>query len=106
MRSQTGKRGVDVVVDHVGADTMQQSIAVLAAGGCLVTCGTTSGAEIALNYRRIFFKNLSVLGSTMGRRAEFYDILPHVAAGRLRPVIEKALEADAGDGTDETKKED
>jgi NADPH:quinone reductase-like Zn-dependent oxidoreductase len=91
IRKVTGKRGVDVAIDHVGADTMEKSVAVLAAGGCMVTCGTTSGAEIRLNFRRIFFKNLSVIGSTMGSRAEFFDILKHVASGRLRAVIDRVL---------------
>lgn len=94
-RRATGKRGVDVVLDHVGADTMEKSVACLAAGGCLVTCGTTSGAEIRLNFRRIFFKNLAVLGSTMGSRAEYYDILKHVASGRLKAVIDRVLKLDA-----------
>ena len=66
----------------------------LATGGCLVTCGTTSGADIALNYRRVFFKNLSILGSTMGRRAELHEILAHVSAGRLRPVVDRVLPLD------------
>ena len=91
VREATGRRGVDVVIDHVGADTMPQSVAALATGGKLVTCGTTSGAEITLNYRRIFFKSLSILGSTMGSRAEFHDILKHVAAGRLKPVVDRVL---------------
>jgi NADPH:quinone reductase-like Zn-dependent oxidoreductase len=90
-RRVTGKRGVDVVIDHVGADTMEKSVACLATGGCMVTCGTTSGAEIRLNFRRIFFKNLSVIGSTMGSRAEYYEILKHVASGRLRAVIDRVL---------------
>ena len=90
-RRLTAKRGVDCVVDHVGAETMERSVASLATGGCLVTCGTTSGGEITLNFRRVFFKNLSILGSTMGSRGEFADILPHVAAGRLRPVVDRVL---------------
>lgn len=94
VRAATGKRGVDVVIDHVGAATFERSVAALAAGGCLVTCGTTSGADIALNYRRVFFKNLSILGSTMGRRAELYEILAHVGAGRLRAVVDRVLPLD------------
>lgn len=91
VRAATGKRGVDVVIDHVGAETFERSVAALATGGCLVTCGTTSGADITLNYRRVFFKNLSILGSTMGSRGELHTVLSHVAAGRLRPVVDRVL---------------
>ncbi|HEX9163063.1 MAG TPA: zinc-binding dehydrogenase [Thermoanaerobaculia bacterium] len=91
VRTLTGKRGVDVVVEHVGADTFDRSMRALARGGRLVTCGATTGGEVTLNLRLVFFKLLSILGSTMGSLAELHEIMKHVAAGRLRPVVDRVL---------------
>ncbi len=91
VRALTGKRGVDVVFEHVGADTFERSLRTLARGGRLVTCGSTAGAEVTLNLRLVFFKLLSILGSTMGSLAELHEIMKHVAAGKLRPVIDRVL---------------
>jgi NADPH:quinone reductase-like Zn-dependent oxidoreductase len=91
VRRLTAKRGADVVVEHVGAATWEGSEASLAKGGRLVTCGATSGHEVTVNLRRLFFKGLSILGSTMGSRAEVMEVLAHAGAGRLRPVIDRVL---------------
>lgn len=91
VRRLTGKRGVDVVFEHVGADTFDRSLRALARGGRLVTCGATSGAEVTINLRLVFFKLLSILGSTMGSLGELHEIMKHVEAGRLRPVIDRVL---------------
>ena len=88
VRSLTGKRGVDVVIDHVGADTFEKSVRSLAQGGRLVTCGGSSGPQVAMDVRPVFFKGLSILGSTMGSRGELMEVLAHVEAGRLRPVVD------------------
>src|SRR6185436_489473 len=94
VRSLTAKRGVDVVVEHVGADTFDRSLKSLARGGRLVTCGATAGAEATINIRLVFFKLLSILGSTMGSLAEMHEIMKHVEAGRLRPVVDRVLQLD------------
>lgn len=91
IRSLTQKRGVDIVFEHVGADTFDRSLKCLARGGRLVTCGATSGGEATINIRLIFFKLLSILGSTMGSLAELHEIFKHVEARRLRPVIDRLL---------------
>jgi NADPH:quinone reductase-like Zn-dependent oxidoreductase len=91
VRRLTGKRGVDVVFEHVGADTFDRSVRALARGGRLVTCGATTGAEVTINLRLVFFKLLSILGSTMGSLAELHEIMKHVEAGRLRPVVDRVL---------------
>ena len=91
VRNLTSKRGVDVVFEHVGAETFEKSLRALAKGGRLVTCGATAGAEVAINLRLVFFKLLSILGSTMGSVAELHEIMKHVATGRLRPVIDRVL---------------
>lgn len=94
VRTLTGKRGVDVVVEHVGAETFERSLRALAKGGRLVTCGATAGADVTINLRLVFFKLLSILGSTMGSLAELHEIMGHVAAGRLRPVVDRVLPLD------------
>lgn len=91
VRRLTGKRGVDVVFEHVGAETFDRSVRALARSGRLVTCGATTGAEVTINLRQIFFKLLSILGSTMGSLAELHEIMGHVEAGRLRPVVDRIL---------------
>ena len=91
IRRLTGKRGVDVVVDHVGPDTWEGSVRSLARSGRLVMCGSTTGFEVKTDPRLLFFKNLSLLGSTMGSRGELHDILRLVGEGRLRPVVDAVL---------------
>ena len=90
-RRLTGKRGVDVVVEHTGAATWEKSIAALARNGRLVTCGATSGFDGRTDLRALFGKHLSILGSYMGRLAEFAEVLGHIRDGRLRPVVDRAL---------------
>jgi NADPH:quinone reductase-like Zn-dependent oxidoreductase len=91
VRRLTGKRGVDAVIDHVGPATWEGSIRSLAKGGRLAFCGSTGGFELRTDARFVFFKNLSLLGSTMGSRAELYPVLRLVEAGRLRPVVDSVL---------------
>jgi NADPH:quinone reductase-like Zn-dependent oxidoreductase len=90
-RKHVGKRGFDVIVDHVGADTFATSLRLLARGGRLVTCGATTGGEVKIDLKAIFFKNLSILGSTMGSKADLLRIVSLVAAGKLRPVVDSRL---------------
>lgn len=91
VRRLTSKRGVDVVFEHVGAETFAGSMRSLARGGRLVTCGATTGAEVEINLRLVFFKLLSILGSTMGSLAELHEIMRHVEEGKLRPVVDRIL---------------
>ena len=85
----TAKRGVDVVVEHVGEETFEGSVRSLAKGGRLVTCGATSGPRAELNIPRLFFKSLSILGSTMGSSGELHRLVRRVGAGKLRPVVDR-----------------
>ncbi|MBI1853928.1 MAG: zinc-binding dehydrogenase [Planctomycetes bacterium] len=91
VRDLTGKRGVDVVFEHTGSETFAKGLRSLAKGGRLVTCGATSGFEVPIDLRPIFFKSLSILGSTMGSRGELHQILRLVEQRRLRPVIERTF---------------
>ncbi|MFA9517622.1 zinc-binding dehydrogenase [Halopenitus sp. H-Gu1] len=85
--AMTDRRGVDVVVDHVGAATYPDSIASLARGGRLVTCGATTGPNPDAGLDRIFWNQLSVLGSTMGTPGEVDDVLELVWDGTFEPRI-------------------
>jgi NADPH:quinone reductase-like Zn-dependent oxidoreductase len=91
VRRITGKRGVDVVFEHVGAATWEDSIASLALAGRLVTCGATTGYDAKIDLRFLFSRQLSLLGSYMGTKDEFRTVLKLVAAGKLKPVIDRTF---------------
>jgi NADPH:quinone reductase-like Zn-dependent oxidoreductase len=83
--------GFDIVVDHVGADTWRASQRALAWGGTYVTCGATSGHEVAVDLRAVFFKQLSILGSTMGSMGEMRTAWAAVCAGEIQPVVDRVM---------------
>jgi NADPH:quinone reductase-like Zn-dependent oxidoreductase len=87
VRAETGGRGVDVVLDHVGGETFENSLKCLAWGGRIVLCGATSGPTVTVALRAVFYKSLSILGSTMGSLAELAQLLPWFERGVLRPVV-------------------
>ncbi len=87
----TGKRGVDVVLDHVGAATFKDSVRVLRKGGRLVSPGATSGGLAELDLRYLFWRQVSVIGSTMSNRREFEDVMKLVFMGRLKPVVDRVF---------------
>jgi NADPH:quinone reductase-like Zn-dependent oxidoreductase len=89
IRSRTGKRGVDVVVDSVGEATWKQSLGALGRRGRLVTCGGTSGPMLTTDVRKLFWNQWSILGSTMGSDSEFRAVVEHFNAGRLRPPVDR-----------------
>ncbi|MGA8308046.1 MAG: zinc-binding dehydrogenase [Candidatus Acidiferrales bacterium] len=91
VRRLTDRRGVDVVVEHVGDATWQESVASLAVGGRLVTCGATTGYEGKIDLRFLFSRHISILGSYMGSKAELYPVLDLVGRGRVRPVIDTVI---------------
>ena len=91
VRRLTGKRGVDVVVEHVGQATWAQSVRALAPGGRLVTCGNTTGWDAAIDLRFLFSRQLSLLGSYMGTKAELLQAAPLFFAGRLRPLVDAVM---------------
>lgn len=94
VRAATGKAGVDVVVDHVGEATFETSLRSLKKGGKVVTCGATSGPQISVDLRLVFFKSLSILGSTMGSMAEMHRLWRLFATGVLRPIVDRVLPLD------------
>jgi NADPH:quinone reductase-like Zn-dependent oxidoreductase len=91
VRSKTGGRGVDVVVDHVGGELFEKSLRCLARGGRIVFCGATGGGEVRLPLRQLFFKSQSILGSTMGSNHELATLLGFFDRGLLRPVVAKSF---------------
>ena len=103
----TGKAGADAVIEHVGGDVFAGSIRAVRAGGRVVTCGATAGFHPAIDLRHIFFRQVEVLGSTMGSKADLLTVLGHVAAGKLSPVVHQvlplALAADAHRTLEERK---
>ncbi len=91
VRRLTDKRGVDVVVEHVGQATWDRSVRSLAAGGRLVTCGNTTGWEAALDLRFLFSRQLSLLGSYMGTKGELLQAARFFFDGRVTPLIAAVL---------------
>ena len=87
----TNKRGVDVVIEHVGEATWAKSVRSLARGGRLVTCGATTGPDGALNLAALFSRQLSILGSYMGTKGELLRVARFFFAGQLKPVIDRTF---------------
>src|ERR1035438_8832722 len=87
----TGKRGVDVVVEHVGVATWPKSLESLAPGGRLATCGATTGYNAALDLRYLFSKQWSLLGSFMGGMGELHQVLKFVFRKQLKPVVDRVF---------------
>jgi NADPH:quinone reductase-like Zn-dependent oxidoreductase len=91
VRRITNKEGVDIVVEHVGAATWDESIKCLKTAGTLVTCGATTGPGVSIDLRHLFARQLRLLGSYMGTMAELHEVLGHVFAGRLKPVVDRTF---------------
>jgi NADPH:quinone reductase-like Zn-dependent oxidoreductase len=90
-RRLTGKRGVDVVIEHVGQATWERSLKCLAKGGRLVTCGATTGYDATIDLRFLFARQYSVMGSYMGTKAELLRAAQFFFAGQLTPAVDSTL---------------
>lgn len=88
VRRRTNRRGADVVVEHVGEATWDQSLRALARGGRLVTCGGTTGPSLGVDARRLFWYQWSILGSTMGNAEEYREVVRLLGRGYLRPRVD------------------
>jgi NADPH:quinone reductase-like Zn-dependent oxidoreductase len=91
VRKITNKEGVDIVVEHVGAATWDESVKSLKSGGTLVTCGATTGPNVAIDLRHLFARQLTLRGSYMGTMGDLHEVLRHVFAGRLKPVVDRVF---------------
>jgi NADPH:quinone reductase-like Zn-dependent oxidoreductase len=87
----TDNRGVDVVLDCVAGEVWQKSLAALATGGRLVTCGATAGGQPNDDLTAIFSKHLKIYGSTLGSREEFRQLLSFLTVAQIRPIIDSVL---------------
>jgi NADPH:quinone reductase-like Zn-dependent oxidoreductase len=91
VRALTHKRGVDVVVDNVGEATWNDSLRMLGRGGRLVSCGATTGPNVAMDARRLFWYQWTIMGSTMGTLAEYAEVVRRLGHGELRPVVDRVF---------------
>jgi NADPH:quinone reductase-like Zn-dependent oxidoreductase len=91
VKEATGGHGADIVVEHVGEATWQESLAAAAQAGRVVVCGATSGPNPPAALHRIWWKQLSVLGSTMGTNADFEAVFDLVKAGEVRPILDEVF---------------
>jgi NADPH:quinone reductase-like Zn-dependent oxidoreductase len=91
VRKITNKAGVDIVFEHVGQATWEDSVRSLKPGGVLVTCGATTGFDAKFDIRVLFSRQLSFLGSYMGTMGDLHEVLKHVFSGRLKPVVDRSF---------------
>lgn len=90
-KALTDKRGVDLVIEHVGGEVFEKSIAAVRWGGRIVTCGASAGFTPKIDLRHVFFRQVQILGSTMGPKGDLFRILSLIAEKRLKPVVGKVL---------------
>jgi NADPH:quinone reductase-like Zn-dependent oxidoreductase len=91
VKEATGGSGADIVVEHVGEATWKTSLQAAATEGRIVVCGATSGPNPPAQLHRIWWKQLSILGSTMGTRADFAGVYDLVARGTAKPIIDRVF---------------
>jgi NADPH:quinone reductase-like Zn-dependent oxidoreductase len=91
VRKLTNREGVDIVLEHVGVATWEESLKSMKPGAVLVTCGATTGAQVGIDLRFLFARQLSLLGSYMGTMGEFHEVLKHVFSGKLKPVVDRTF---------------
>jgi NADPH:quinone reductase-like Zn-dependent oxidoreductase len=97
----TDRKGVEVVFEHVGKKTWEQSILAAAIGGRITTVGATTGFDPLTDLRHVFFRQISILGSTMGTAGDLLQVLRFVGEGKLNPVVDRVLPlAEARKGQD------
>jgi NADPH:quinone reductase-like Zn-dependent oxidoreductase len=91
VKEATGGRGADVVVESVGEATWQRTLQAAAPGGRVTVCGATTGPNPPAALHRVWWKQLSILGSTMGRKEDFEDIYELVKSGRVKPIVDEVF---------------
>jgi NADPH:quinone reductase-like Zn-dependent oxidoreductase len=94
VKEATGGNGADVVIEHVGEATWQQSLAAAGTGGRVVVCGATSGPNPPAALHRVWWKQLSILGSTMGTKADFEGVFELIKSGRVKPLVDEVFPLD------------
>jgi NADPH:quinone reductase-like Zn-dependent oxidoreductase len=91
VRQTTGGRGADVVVEHVGEATWQRSLQAARSGGRIAVCGATTGPNPPAALHRIWWKQLTILGSTMGTKEDFEAVYDLVTSGRVQPIVDQVF---------------
>jgi NADPH:quinone reductase-like Zn-dependent oxidoreductase len=91
IKKLTGKAGADVILDHVGGELMEKAVVAAAWGGRIVTCGATGGFAAKLDLRQIFFRQVEILGSTMGSKGDLLEALPMILDSRLRATVDRVV---------------
>ena len=91
IKSHIGNKCIDVVFEHIGEATWETSTKLLSKGGRLVTCGATTGANVRINLTHIFFKHLSILGSTMSTIDSFKEVFSKIEEGQYKPMIDSVF---------------
>ena len=88
VKTITGKRGVDVVFEHVGGPMFEQLVRCVTRGGRIVTCGGTAGYNVSMNIAHVFHKQISIIGSNSGAKWELQRMIPYLLDGRLEPIVD------------------
>ncbi len=91
VRELTHRRGVDVVIEHIGPEVWGQCVDSLAKGGRLITCGATTGADVKLDLRYVYSRQLTIKGSYMGSQSELLKAAQLIGQGKLRPLIDRTF---------------
>jgi NADPH:quinone reductase-like Zn-dependent oxidoreductase len=91
VKKLTFREGPDVIFDHVGGEMLEKAVTAVARGGKIVTCGATAGFAAKIDLRHVFFRQVEILGSTMGSKAALLTALPFLQSGALRPVIDRVM---------------
>ncbi len=91
IKKLTSKAGPDAIFDHVGGDLMEKAIAAVAWGGKIVTCGATGAFKANIDLRQIFFRQIELLGSTMGSKSDLLEALPFILNGQLRATVDRVM---------------
>lgn len=91
IKKLTNREGPAAIFDHVGGELLEKAVTAVGRGGRVVTCGATAGFAAKVDLRHVFFRQVEILGSTMGSKAMLHDALPFLQSGALRPVIDRTL---------------
>ena len=91
MKNILKKEKLDIIFEHIGKTTWDTSLRFLGHGGRLVTCGATTGYNVSIDLRHLFFKNQSILGSTMGSLDSFEKVMKNISKNKYRPIIDSVF---------------
>lgn len=91
VKKLTQREGPNVIIDHLGGELLEKAVTVIGRGGRIVTCGATAGFFAKVDLRHVFFRQVEILGSTMGSKSVLLEALPLLQTGALRPVVDHVL---------------